>query len=69
MNQVLLTLLLDGRLSHTSFLTTGSYVKFGSDYLYVASAQLTPVPEPASLVLVGLCALALAARLRKQRPQ
>ena len=46
-----------------------SYMEFGAYYLFVAATELTPVPEPASLALVGSGALVLAARMRKRRRQ
>ena len=68
-NSVLLTLTLSAPLADLSFLANGSYVEFGSDYLYIPNTPGTPVPEPASLLLVGSGALALAARARRRRRQ
>ncbi len=68
-NSVLLTLALSAPLADLSFLANGSYVEFGSDFLFVPDTPGTPVPEPASLLLVGSGALALVARARRRRRQ
>jgi hypothetical protein len=68
-NSVLLTLTLSAPLADLSFLVNGSYVEFGSDYLFVPDTPGTPVPEPATLLLVGTGALALVARARRRRRQ
>jgi len=50
---------LSAPLADLSFLAKGSYVEFGSDYLYV------PVPEPSSWMLGGLAFAAIAVFKRR----
>jgi len=68
-NSVVLTLRLSAPIADTSFVTTRSYVEFGSDYLYVPADDMTPMPEPAALALVGIGVLMLGATLQKRRRQ
>jgi len=63
-DSVLLTLTLNSALSDLSFLNSGSYVEFGSDYSFIRGHD---VPEPTSLLLFGVGALGLAFRLGRGR--
>jgi hypothetical protein len=65
-NSVLVTLRLSAPVADTSFLTSRSYVEFGSDYAHVPAGGM--IPEPALLALVDTCMM-LGARLQKRRRQ
>ncbi|MCL5270684.1 MAG: PEP-CTERM sorting domain-containing protein, partial [bacterium] len=50
LDSIIIDLALDQSLLNLDFLNQGSYVEFGSDYLYVPPV----IPEPATLSLVAL---------------
>jgi hypothetical protein len=67
----LLSLTLSSALGNTSFLSNGSYVEFGSDYLFVQGTLPPPpppvVPEPTSIVLLGSGIVGVIAKVRNRR--
>ncbi len=71
---VMLTLLLSAAVNDLAFLDAGSYVEFGSDFLFTRGTVVPPppppaVPEPSSLLLLGSGGAYLATKLRQRRRQ